>query len=173
MAECLPAYKMGQKKSSCRIYFSDRIEIISTGGLPVDLNKEEFFKGISKPVNIKLQKIFGQLGYVEQAGHGVPLIISNYGKTAFEIMENYINVTIPFHYSKNIGSDHINTMKFNEAEKNLIKVLKEKPEITIRELVSITKYSNSYIRKLLSSLKEKKAITRLGSKKSGSWCVHI
>jgi predicted HTH transcriptional regulator len=55
--------------------FSDRIEIISTGGLPVDLNREEFYKGISKPVNSKLQKIFGQLGYVEQTGHGIPLMI--------------------------------------------------------------------------------------------------
>lgn len=43
---------------------SDRIEIISTGGLPVDLNKEEFYKGISKPVNAKLHKIFGQLRYI-------------------------------------------------------------------------------------------------------------
>lgn len=78
--------------------FSDRIEIISTGGLPIDLNKDEFYKGISKPVNIKLQNIFGQLSYVEQTGHGIPLIISNYGKQAFDIMENFINVSIPFNF---------------------------------------------------------------------------
>ena len=76
--------------------FSDSIEIISTGGLPADLTKDEFFKGISKPVNAKLQKIFGQLGYVEQTGHGLPLIISCYGRQAFDILENFVNVTIPF-----------------------------------------------------------------------------
>lgn len=61
-----------QKRNPPAVYiFSDRIEIISTGGLPGDLTKEEFFRGISKPVNIRLQKIFGQLGYVEQTGHGM------------------------------------------------------------------------------------------------------
>lgn len=45
---------------------------------------------VAKPVNSKLQKIFGQLGYVEQTGHGIPLIISNYGKQAFDIMDNFI-----------------------------------------------------------------------------------
>ena len=76
--------------------FSDRLEIVSTGGLPVDLTKGEFYRGISKPVNQKLQKIFGQLGYVEQTGHGVPLIVSNYGMQAFEITTNFITVVIPF-----------------------------------------------------------------------------
>lgn len=45
--------------------FTDRIEIISTGSIEGKLTKEEFFKGVSKPVNKKLQKIFGQLGCVE------------------------------------------------------------------------------------------------------------
>lgn len=80
--------------------FSNRIEIISTGGLPVDLEKDEFYRGISRPVNAKLQKIFGQLGYVEQTGHGIPLIIKDYGKQAFDIMDNFVNVIIPFNFEK-------------------------------------------------------------------------
>ena len=121
--------------------FSDRIEIISTGGLPVDLNKEEFYKGISKPVNAKLQKIFGQLGYVEQTGHGIPLIISNYGKQAFDIMENFVNVTIPFNYEKKNsgGTDVDNGVSINEAEQRVIDYISQNSSITIKELVAVKK----------------------------------
>lgn len=167
--------KWDRKNPPAVYIFSDRIEIISTGGLPVDLNKEEFFKGISKPVNIKLQKVFGQLGYVEQTGHGVPLIISNYGKMAFEIMENYINVTIPFNYSvskKNTGS-HVETIKLSKIEKSLLEILKENPSITIKEIVKLTQYSDSYVKKIISSLKNKKVISRVGSRKDGYWHIDL
>lgn len=151
--------------------FSDRIEIISTGGLPVDLNKEEFFKGISKPVNAKLQKIFGQLGYVEQTGHGIPLIISNYGKQAFDIMENFINVTIPFHYERTKSGVHDKNTQLTNAEQEIVNYIFMNPTITIKELVEMSRYSDGYVRKLLSSLKEKQVIERRGGKKDGMWVV--
>lgn len=89
-----------QRKNPPAVYiFSDRIEVISTGGLAQNLSKDEFFRGISHPVNAKLQKIFGQLGFVEQTGHGIPLIIKHYGTQAFEVMDNFLNVTIPFNSS--------------------------------------------------------------------------
>ncbi len=151
--------------------FSDRIEIISTGGLPVDLNKEEFFKGISKPVNSKLQKIFGQLGYVEQTGHGIPLIISNYGKQAFDIMDNFVNVTIPFnHVRKGIGGTAAEK-NINEAEQRVKEFISQNSDITIKELVAVSGYSDGYIRKILSSLKVKKVIERQGGNKIGKWVV--
>lgn len=153
--------------------FSDRIEIISTGGLPVDLNKEEFYKGISKPVNSKLQKIFGQLGYVEQSGHGIPLIISNYGKQAFDIMENFINVTIPFNYEKKnaAGAEIQNKVIINDAEQMVVEYIRQNSSITIKELVEASGYSDGYVRKILASLKEKKIIERRGGNKTGEWIV--
>ncbi|MCK7485607.1 MAG: hypothetical protein MZU97_08645 [Bacillus subtilis] len=48
--------------------YRNRIEIVSTGGLPPRMNREEFFSGKSNPVNPELQKIFGQLDLVEQTG---------------------------------------------------------------------------------------------------------
>lgn len=151
--------------------FADRIEIISTGGLPIDLNKEEFYKGISRPVNVKLQKILGQLGIVEQTGHGIPLIISNYGKQAFDIMDNFVNVTIPFNYVKQeaLGNDADVKGTLSEAEEVIVEAIQSNPQITIRELVIITKYSDGYVRKLLSVLKEKGIIERRGGKKNGRW----
>ena len=77
-------------------FFDDRLEIISHGGLPFGLSKEQFFSGISKPRNENLIDIFVRLGIVEHTGHGVPTIISKYGKEAFEVSDNYIKVVIPF-----------------------------------------------------------------------------
>ena len=136
-------------------------------------NKVEFYKGISKPVNSKLQKIFGQLGYVEQTGHGIPLIISNYGKQAFDIMENFVNVTIPFNYEKkNSGVPAAdNIVNLNEAEQRVIDFISHNSNITIKELVAVSGYSDGYIRKILTSLKEKKIIERQGGNKTGRWVV--
>ncbi len=152
--------------------YSDRIEIISTGGLPADLDKDEFYKGISRPVNMKMQKIFGQLGIVEQTGHGIPLIISNYGKQAFDVMENFINVTIPFSFERKISeSMGTETLDFNVAERAVMVNISKNPRITIRELVLVTGYSNSYVRKLISELKGKKVLHREGGRKEGVWIL--
>jgi len=152
--------------------FSDRIEIISTGGLPSDLTKEEFYKGISRPINVKLQKIFGQLGYVEQTGHGIPLIVSNYGKQAFDIMDNYINVTIPFakdeEKEKTTGEEGT---PLKPAEEKVLRSLQENPKATIPALMDETGYSRSYVKKVLHSLKEQKIITRQNGKKQGIWVL--
>lgn len=152
--------------------YQDRIEIISTGGLPEDLSKEEFFLGISRPVNTRLQKIFGQLGYVEQTGHGIPLIVSNYGKYAFDIMPNYINVTIPFNCAlSSINNTQSSVPSLNDSEIKIYNLLKIHPEYTIKELIRESKLSDGYVRKILINLKANDYIRRVGSNKTGYWDV--
>jgi hypothetical protein len=41
-------------------------------------------------------RIFNDLEYSEQTGHGIPDVIAFYGKEVFNIDENYINVVLPF-----------------------------------------------------------------------------
>ena len=77
-------------------FFKDRIEILSHGGLPHTLSIDEFYRGISKPRNVRLMKIFSDLDIVDHTGHGVPIIIEKYGREAFDISDNHIIVTIPF-----------------------------------------------------------------------------
>lgn len=151
--------------------YSDRLEVVSTGGLPTDLTEEEFFRGISRPVNIKLQSILGQLGFVEQTGHGVPLIVGIYGRQAFEISENHIIVTIPF--QKEIQSEKIagRDSGLNEAQSRICAILKENPDITIKDMVRISGYSDGYIRKILGFLKSNNYIKRVGANKKGYWQI--
>ena len=150
--------------------YQDRIEIVSTGGLPEDLSKEEFYRGISRPVNIKLQKIFGQLGYVEQTGHGIPLIVNNYGKQAFEVMDNYINVTIPLKRPTVAKADtSADLPQISESQEKILGLLMMHPNYTISDLVYESKLSDSYVRRIIKELKEKGLIKRVGSNKTGYW----
>ena len=69
-----------------------------------DFSKEDFYSGISRPVNIGLQKIMGQLGLIEQTGHGNPKIVSVYGPDVFEITDNNITVRIQFAFEPSVKS---------------------------------------------------------------------
>ena len=162
-----------EKKNPPAVYiFSDRLEIVSTGGLPVDLTKGEFYRGISKPVNQKLQKIFGQLGYVEHTGHGIPLIVSNYGMQAFEITPNFITVVIPFRRSAEppeVLSEK--PLKLNDSQKLVFDILSKHPDSTIKDMVRETGLSDGYVRKILSGFKENGYLTRVGSNKTGYWKI--
>ena len=76
--------------------YKDRIEITSIGTLPPSQTKDGFFRGRSIPVNKKLSEILVQLHISEKSGRGVPRIVSEYGKDAFDFSDNSIAVTIPF-----------------------------------------------------------------------------
>ena len=150
--------------------YSDRIEIVSTGGLPSNINLVEFYSGKSYPVNPELQKIFGQLDIVEQTGHGVPLIVSKYGKDAFTISDNFITVTIPFNYE---GADTFvyDAAALNATQVKIIALLKKDSTLTINQLANKLNLSEPAIKKNLKFLKEYNMIVREGSDKKGMWRV--
>ena len=153
--------------------YSDRLEIVSTGGLPAGLSKEEFFRGISRPVNNKLQKIFGQLGFVEQTGHGVPLIISNYGKQAFEISDNFIVVTIPFNHAFSEKTRIPKIEELNRSQKKIVELIGDDPHSTLNDLSRNSSFSVAYVRKILDVLRSKKIVERIGSNKTGYWQINV
>lgn len=149
--------------------FDDRIEIISTGGLPIDYTTEEFYSGISHPINKGLQKIMSQLGLVEQTGHGVPEIIKNYGKEAFTISGNYLNVTLRFPFT--LTRQNSNLPNLSPSQEKVYKSIVVKPTITTDELEKVTVLSSSRINQIVKELKELKIIERVGSNKNGFWKI--
>ena len=150
--------------------YDDRIEIISNGGLPSALTKEDFFAGISKPINKKLLKIFGDLDYIDQTGHGIPLIVKNYGREAFYISEHTVIVTIPLNKRLLDGIKEENIyMVLNEAEAKILSLIRSNNKYKTNDFVRLTNYSESYINKILRSLKDKGYIERVGANKNGHW----
>lgn len=153
--------------------FEDRIEVISVGGLPEGLTLEEFYEGKSKPVNLELQQIMVQLDYIEQTGHGVPLIVSKYGKEVFDITENFITVTIPLNKDKAVESDlrKKNGVVLNECEQKILSRMKENSKITVHELSGQIGVGTTTVTKHIRALREKGILKRIGSKKNGQWVI--
>ena len=149
--------------------FDDRIEIISTGGLPYGYTKEDFYSGISRPINNGLFKIMGQLNLIEQTGHGNLVIVDKYGKNAFSINESHITVTIPFAFTPSMKQISINDLSLTEAK--VLLAIKDNPSFTIKDISRFCNLGTSRISELIKSLKEKGRLERMGSKKGGYWKV--
>ncbi len=153
--------------------FENRIEILSVGGLPDGLTLEEFYEGKSKPVNLELQQIMVQLDYIEQTGHGVPLIVSKYGKEAFDITENFITVTIPLNREIKSKSDVKKDKKLltDSKDKELLMLMKENSSISVSEMSRQVGLGTTTITKRIRRLKEEGFVERKGAKKKGQWIV--
>ena len=158
-------------------FFRDRIEILSHGGLPHNLSIEEFYRGISKPRNIRLMKIFSDLDIVDHTGHGVPIIIEKYGKEAFEINDNHIIVTIPFDKqvmeSINVGANVGQNVdvNINDTERKIIEMLINDPTLTAEKISIKIEKSKRTAERYLKALQEKGIILRTGSDKKGYWKI--
>lgn len=158
--------------------FHGRLEILSHGGLPSGMTKEQFFDGISRPRNATLMRIFLNMGLTEHIGHGIPTIIENYGKNVFEIESNYIRCTIPFNKdvlnqvgTGNVGLNAGLNVGLNKTEKKVIEFLIEDPSATSIELAEKIGVTKRTIERAFRSLQDKKLIERIGSKRDGNWIV--
>lgn len=161
-------------------FYDDRLEITSHGGIPKEITKEEFFKGVSHPRNTILMRIFLKLGIVEHTGHGIPRIIEKYGKQAFDIHDSYMNVIIPFNKivmeqlgreKRNIGDNVADKMPedLTENEKRVILELINNPSIPYDTLVENLNVSRRTISRVFVSLVNKGYIERIGTNKTGYW----
>ena len=150
--------------------FDDRIEIVSTGGLSFGYTKEDFYSGVSRPVNNGLFKIMGQLNMIEQTGHGNLVIVDKYGKDAFTISENYIIVTIPFAFTPSMKQVDMNGL--SPVQTKMLMAIKENPTFTMKELAAFCQLGTTRVGEVIKSLKEIGKLERVGANKGGYWKVH-
>lgn len=155
--------------------FTDRIEILSHGGLALDQDIEGFYSGASIPVNEILASIFLQLRISERSGRGVPKIVSKYGKDSIKIEKNRIIVTIPFN-KINVNSFEITSSntskKLNKSQETIIKLIRNNPNITIPQIMIETNLAAVSVKKNLKILKDYKIVERVGSNNGGYWKIN-
>lgn len=155
--------------------FTDRIEILSHGGLAIDQDVEGFYNGTSIPVNEILASIFLQLRISERSGRGVPKIIGKYGKESIKIEKNRIIVRIPFNKINVNSFKPVNNKVYkwiNKSQGSMIKLIRDNPNITIKQIMLETNLSEPGVKKNLKILKEENIIERVGSKKGGYWKIN-
>ena len=155
--------------------FTDRIEILSHGGLAIDQDENGFYSGASLPVNDVLASIFLQLRISERSGRGVPKIVGRYGKDSIKIEKNRIIVTIPFEkieVNKFIVANKVSNKVSNKAngtKEKIISAIRNNPNVTINQLMVITGLSEPGVKKNLKQLKDAGIIARIGANKNGYW----
>lgn len=156
-------------------WFDDRMEIVSYGGIPKGLTKEQFLSGKTKPVNKELMNIFLQCKIVDQSGHGVPIIVKEYGEKAYQFFEDSITVVIPFNKNgfeeQNVGVNvGVNVgINLNKTQKLVYMSIYNNPHITYFELAEKVSKSEETIRRNIKSLVDFNLIRRVGSNKNGHW----
>lgn len=165
--------------------FTNRIDIVSHGTITAGQTKEGFFEGVSIPVNQKLSDIFLQLHISERSGRGVPKIVTTYGEDAYTFLDNAIKVTIPFNKidsSRKLNSNNDkqeihntiikNDEELNETAKLILSEMRDNPNITSGELITLLSLSKSRVEYNIKMLKEKGYISRGGSRKAGYWKIN-
>ena len=156
--------------------YSDRIEILSRGGLAPLQTKAGFFRGHSVPVNEKLSEIFLQLHISEKTGRGIPVISSEYGEGAFDFSDNDVTATIPFNFINEAGDkvgdkvgDKAGDKTLNDSQTRVLAEIRNNPNITKPQLMIACNLGKTSIDNIISTLKKKGYIERVGSNKSGYW----
>ena len=155
--------------------YDDRIEVLSYGDLPYNLSKESFYSGTSVPVNRALKDIFMSVGLSEQSGHGVPIIVSHYGKDAFSFESSTIKVTLPFAYEpdyvlgRKVRENIINNL--NENQRKVLNYILENPYASQQEIANKLNISLPNIKKITVKLQKINLLERKEGKKTGYWQV--
>lgn len=162
--------------------YDNRIEIVSSGGLPVGLSRKEFFAGRSLPRNKELMRVFSDMDMCEQLGSGMKKILKSYPESIFEISEHFISTKFAFSEEalKVLGeqlakeNDTVNDTvsdTLNDTESAVLKELKRNVGVTIADLMKEVGKSRPTITRALAELKAKGYIERVGSDKSGYWRI--
>lgn len=171
--------------------YDDRIEIISSGGLPVGLSEKEFFAGRSLPRNKELMRIFSDMDLCEQLGSGMKKILRIYPQSVFSVSEHFIDVRFDYaeeamkilreqnqadNQKPNVSDDRINDRinviingKITEIERNIMELISEQPNATTNMFCQKTGKTARTVSRALKSLQEKGYLKRIGSRKSGVW----
>ncbi len=140
--------------------FSDRLEIISLGGLVSGLSLEAAMLGASQPRNEKLASLFYRMKLIEAYGTGISKIISCYKglsvQPKFENVEGAFKVTLP-----NI---HVQEKNIEEEKYlSILRLLEKKKEITRNDIEEELGVGTTHAINMLKEMQEKEIILKVGN----------
>ena len=116
---------------------------------------------------------FLQCGIVEHSGHGVPIVVREYGEKAYTFSENMITVTIPFDKPETKSGEITGEIKLKENEESIYEAIKENPFISRQNLIEKCEVSKNTLDKILKKLKEKGLIKGRTSNRNGQWIIWV
>ncbi len=155
--------------------YSDRIEITSAGGLPQELSKTDFFRGVTAPRNKELIRVFKDVDLIENIGSGILRILKAYDKNCFIFMDNFLRVSFkyrenPFEYAPKINQEN-DQRELSNIQNKIISLISQNSKITQKEMAKILEVSREKIKYNIAILKDMNVIAREGSNKIGKWKI--
>ncbi|MDD4097090.1 MAG: ATP-binding protein, partial [Oscillospiraceae bacterium] len=145
--------------------FSDRLEIVSLGGLVPGLEPEDIFEGISQTRNVGLANIFYRLNYIEAYGTGIRKIrkeCETMGVSAdFRITNAAFRVIIP---NRNVS--HSEVLDMDSELSAALNYIRLHAVVSRKELQEVLGIKQTKCGLLLKALKEKGLIVQKGSGKA-------
>ncbi len=148
--------------------YSDRLEIISLGGLIPGLSLEAAMLGVSQPRNEKLANLFYRMKLIEAYGTGISKIISCYKglpvQPRFENVEGAFRVVLP-----NIHAQEVSAK--NEKYLPILRLFENQKEITRSDVENVLGIKTTYAINMLKEMQEKKLIIKVGSGRKTRYIV--
>lgn len=150
--------------------FSDRIEIVSPGGLPIGIRESEYLEGrVSVPRNRVLADVFLRLNIIEKLATGVRRIKEYYQdyevKPQFEINENSIVVILPriiLPEENNYRPMGLDQYDLNDNEQLIYRIIDERGALSRSEIEDEIGLKKSQTIDLIQGLRELKLISQIG-----------
>lgn len=140
--------------------YSDRLEMISLGGLVSGLSLEAAMLGASQPRNEKLAALFYRMKLIEAYGTGISKIISCYKglpvQPEFENVEGAFRVVLP-----NIHAMVLSTE--NEKYLPILRLFEKQEEITRSDVERTLGVGTTYAINTLKEMLDKDLICKIGN----------
>ena len=140
--------------------YSDRLEIISLGGLVSGLSLEAAMLGASQPRNEKLASLFYRMKLIEAYGTGISKIISCYKglvvQPKFENVEGAFRVVIPNTHAQELRAE-------DEKYLPILRLFEKQKEITRSDVEEALEVGTTHAINMLKEMLKKGLIKKVGS----------
>ena len=161
--------------------FSDRLEIVSYGGLIDGMSKEELVSGCSRPRNREIMRIFKDVDLVEQLGTGMNKMMKVYTPDIFTVSPNFFHTVFTYKSLKNENVPNVPNPDtknvpnvpndgISERQKVILNLLRNDGNLTLAQIAKECDVVEKTIKRDIAELKSLKLISREGSTR-GKWHV--
>ena len=166
--------------------YDDKISILSPGGVPKGITKENFGKR-SIARNPIIADLLRRTHYIEKAGTGIGRmreLMEDAGlkEPKFQYDEFFeVSFLRPSYYDKNYGTYDLSNKKqekFNNNElllsriqQEIINIIIKQPNITQSDIAKKLKVSRQSIATNIKELKDNNVLERVGANKKGYWKI--
>jgi ATP-dependent DNA helicase RecG len=140
--------------------YSDRLEIISLGGLVSGLSLEAAMMGASQPRNEKLASLFYRMKLIEAYGTGISKIISCYKglpvQPKFKNVEGAFRVILPNTHAKELSIE-------DEKYLPILRLFEKQKEITRSHVEEALSIGTTHAINMLKEMIDKDLISKVGN----------